>query len=275
MKTLLAVLFSALLATSISSNAAAQTASPTIKLKIVAGRPIVGGVYLNGQGPYRFLIDTGNQSNQIDARLAQKLGITPTFQVKLYTPSGSSLVPGTKVDKLTLGSSEATGQEFLINNLDGVHALSSDIQGILGQQFLSHFDYTLDFQHQQLTLGDSPATGAHVPVRLVDGLMAVPTSQGDLVLDSGADTLFLFRESSHASTAQNSNQIRADSGATSAVSIEKVYGLQIGERLYHPAGAIFHPVPAASHAGLLPANLFHAIFICNSAGYVVFDPATR
>jgi hypothetical protein len=271
MKTLLAVLFSALIATSIPSAAAAQIASPTIKLKILSGRPIVGGVYLNGQGPYRFLIDTGNQSNQIDPRLAQKLGLTPTFQVKLYTPSGSSLVPGTKVDKLTLGSSEATAQEFLINNLDGVHALSSDIQGILGQQFLSHFDYTLDFQHQQLTLGDSPATGAHVPLRIVDGLMAVPTSQGDLVLDSGADTLFLFRESSHAP----SSQIRADSGATSAVSIEKVYGLQIGERLYHPAGAIFHPVPAATHAGLLPANLFHAIFICNSAGYVVFDPATR
>ncbi len=271
MKTLLAVLFSALLATSIPSDAAAQT----IKLKIVSGRPIVGGVYLNGQGPYRFLIDTGNQSNQIDARLAQKIGLTPTFQVKLYTPSGSSLVPGTKVDKLTLGTSEATAQEFLINNLDGVHALSSDIQGILGQQFLSHFDYTLDFQHQQLTLGDSPATGAHVPLRILDGLMAVPTSQGDLVLDSGADTLFLFRESSHASTSQNSTQIRSDAGSTSAVSMEKVYGLQIGERLYHPAGAIFHPVPAASHAGLLPANLFHAIFICNSAGYVVFDPATR
>lgn len=267
MKTLLAVLFSTLLVTSMPSDAAAQT----IKLKIISGRPIVGGVYLNGQGPYRFLIDTGNQSNQIAPRLAQKLGLTPTFQVKLYTPSGSSLVPGTKVDKLTLGSSEVTAQAFLINNLDGVHALSSDIQGILGQHFLSHFDYTLDFQHQLLTLGDVPATGAHIPLRMVDGLMTVPTSQGDLVLDSGADTLFLFRESSHAST----SQISAASGSTSAVSMEKVYGLQIGERLYHPAGAIFHPVPAASHAGLLPANLFHAIFICNSAGYVVFDPAKR
>jgi Aspartyl protease len=271
MKTLLAVLLSALLTISTHLTAAAETTHPNIKLKILSGRPIVDGVYCNGKGPFRFLIDTGNHSNQIDAHLAQKLGLAPTFQVQLYTPSGSSRVPGTKVDKLTLGSSEATGQAFLITSLEGVHALSPDIQGILGQEFLSHFDYTLDFQHHELTLGDSSVTGAHVPVRMVDGLMAVPTSQGDLVLDSGADTLFLFRESSHSASAQ----ISAASGSTASVSLEKVYGLQIGERLYHPAGAVFHPVPAATHAGLLPANLFHAIFICNSAGYVVFDPATR
>ena len=39
--------------------------------------------------------------------------------------------------------------------------------------------------------------------------------------------------------------------------------------------AEFHEVAYAPEAGLLPASLFHASFVSNSEGYVVFDPELR
>jgi hypothetical protein len=268
MKTLLAFLFSASLAIPVPSLAVAQPSHPTVKLKIVSGVPIVDGVYCNGKGPFRFLLDTGTQSNQIEAGLARKLGVTPTFQVDLYTASGSSRVPAAKLDSLSLGSSEVRGQEFLLTSLDGVHTLSPDIRGILGQDFLSHFDYTLDFQHRELTFGDPHALGDPIPVRFSYGRMIVPSSEGELVLDSGTDTLFLFRASSRPANAVST----ASSGSSVAVSLESMHELRIGKQRYHPSGAVLHPVPEAAEAGLLPASLFHSIFISNSAGYVIFDP---
>ena len=41
-------------------------------MRVRDGRPIVDGVYVNGHGPYRFLVDTGTMRNLIDADLARK-----------------------------------------------------------------------------------------------------------------------------------------------------------------------------------------------------------
>jgi hypothetical protein len=58
---------------------------PFVKLEILGGRPVVSRVFLNGQGPFRFLLDTGAQSNQVETSLARKLGLTASFQVALDT----------------------------------------------------------------------------------------------------------------------------------------------------------------------------------------------
>jgi hypothetical protein len=250
------------------SAAVAQPAQASIQLKVMTGKPVVDGVFLNGHGPYRFLLDTGSQSNQVDSSLARKLGLAATLQLDLQTPSGESTVHGGRVSKVTLGPVEASDQEFLFTRFDDLSTLPPDIRGILGQEFLANFDYTLDFQHHRLLFGGPPAAGAQTSVRLIFGRMAVPTSLGDLVLDSGAEMLFLFRRSTRAA----SGQVIGASGARVAVSYETAPEVRIGDRRYRPAKAEYHPVPAAEEAGLLPANLFHAIFICNSKQYVVFDP---
>jgi len=261
----LSALFLAIL---LPSTANSQPTNSAIPIKVVAGKPVVDGVFLNGHGPYRFLLDTGSQSNQVDSGLARKLEIAATLQLDLQTQSGGSTVHGGRISKVTLGPVESGDQEFLFTCFDDLSTLASDIRGILGQEFLANFDYSLDFQHHRLTFGGEPAAGVKTPVRLIYGRMAVATSLGDLVLDSGAEMLFLFRESSHGASAQ----VMGSSGARVAVSLEAAPEVRIGDRRYHPAKAEYHPVPAAEEAGLLPANLFHAIFICNSKRYVVFDP---
>lgn len=277
MRTQAVVLLASLVSTFFPCAALAQPSQPTLngqpilKLTILSGRPVVEGVYLNGQGPYRFLLDTGSQSNQLESGLARKLGLAATFETDLCTPSGPSHVHGGQASKVALGSAEAESQEFLFTNFDGLHALSSDIRGILGQEFLSHFDYTLDYQHHQLRFGDTPATGARVAVTLANGQIEVPTSQGTLALDSGADMLFFFHKSSRPANAH----VSSTTGQSENVTIENAPELRIGDRFYHPMQAEFREVADAPEAGLLPANLFHAIFVSNSEGYVVFDPEAR
>jgi Aspartyl protease len=250
------------------SAAFAQSAEAGIPLKVSAGKPVVDGVFLNGHGPYRFLLDTGSQSNQLDSGLARKLGLVATLQLDLETQSGESTVAGGRVSKVTLGPAEASDQEFLFTRFDALSTLPADVRGILGQEFLSHFDYTLDFQHHRLTFGEPSATGVQTGFRLIYGRMAVSTNLGNLVLDSGAEILFLFRKSNRAASAQ----VIGATGARLDVSFETAPEVCIGDRHYRPAQAEYHPVPAAEEAGLLPANLFHAIFVCNSKQYVVFDP---
>jgi hypothetical protein len=252
----------------LSPSAVAQPGQASLPLKIETGKPVVDGVFLNGHGPYRFLLDTGSQSNQLDSRVARKLGLAATLQLDLQTPSGEAGVSGGRVSKVAVGPVEAGDQEFLFTRFDDLTTLPPDIRGILGQEFLAHFDYILDFQHHRLTFGELSSAGRQTGFRLIYGRMAVPTSLGDLVVDSGAEMLFLFRTSSRVA----SGQVIGASGSRVAVSYETAPEVRIGDRRYRPATAEYRPVPAAEEAGLLPANLFRAIFVCNSKQYVVFDP---
>lgn len=247
-----------------------------VKLKILAGTPIAENVLLNGRGPYRFLLDTGAQTNMIEAALARELALPALFQTELITATGTSRVAGGRVERVSLGTAEAADQEFLFTNLDGVHAVSREIRGVLGQQFLGKFDYTLDFERRQLVFRDAAFGGAidggqRVPFRIVDGRMAIPTNLGDLVLDSGAGTMLLL----HASPTIKSSEIRGSTGLTVSVSVGRAPELRIGARVYHPATAAFGVGGASSEDGLLPAILLKSIFICNSQGYVALEPGKR
>lgn len=245
----------------------AQTVQPTLKLQVISGVPVFDGVYLNGQGPFRFLLDTGSQGNQMNMSLASKLGLSGSTQLQLQSPAGTITdVPATTVGKVVLGPVEASDQEFLLSKRDTADGLPG-VQGILGQRFLHRFDYTLDLRHKQLTFGPPPLSGNRAAFRFASGCMVLSTNLGDLLLDSGTDTLFLFRMSPQLSTVSFSTT----TGGFDA-SIATAPSVKIAGKAYYPREAAFHPVPQAPAAGLLPASLFHAIYISNSDGYVLLNP---
>jgi len=259
-----------------------RTANPTaapdgpIRLNTLSGIPVVDGVFLNGSGPYRFVLDTGGQLSQLEASIAGKLGLTPTFQVDVATTTGSIHGAGGRIAQVSLGSATASNQEFLFTTLDGAHALSADIKGVLGQQFLAKFDYLLDFAHHRLAFGEpAPTSGNRVNFETVHGRPAIQTSEGRLTLDSGTNVLVLYGPASeHLVSAGNYGPvIRTDAGTAPATALEG-FRLRIAGREYHPANA------AASARrdllgddGVLPASLFHAVFVSNSGKYLILDPS--
>jgi len=252
-----------------------QAPDGSIRLSTRSGITVVDGVFLNGNGPWRFVLDTGAQTNQVDASVARKLGLAPGFQAEMVTTTGNIHVAGGRVAEVSLGSATASNQEFLFTTLDGAHALSADIKGVLGEQFLSQFDYLLDFTHHRLVIGEAtPEGGNRLSFETVNGCPAIGTSEGKLTLDSGTNVMLLYRQTQSVSAGPNGPAIRTASG-TALVSAIQGLLLRIAGREYHPANAAASTRNALlGDDGILPASLFHAVFVGNSGKYLILDPST-
>ncbi len=251
-------------------NAASKPLPGEIILSIVAGRPVVGGVFLNGFGPYRFLLDTGAQTNQLDARIAAKVGFQASFRVEMAPLGQTILVPGVRGVEIGLGPASISNQEVLFTALEGVKALSPAIQGVLGQEFLAHFDYLLDFANRRLVLGEGePDGGVRVSFERIDGRPAIETSQGRLVLDSGTDIAVMLS----GGTGMR-RTVRTAAGDAEVTAIDGLQ-LRIAGRTWRCHQAVSARKTRGGEDGLLPASLFHAIFVSNSGGYAVLDSGRR
>jgi hypothetical protein len=244
-----------------------------LPVEVRSGRPIVQGVYLNGNGPYRFLLDTGSQTNIVDPELALSIGIVPSFRVEVSTSNGQTTAAGGRATEVRLGPVSAPTQEFLLMPLDAVRAAAPGVRGVLGQEFLGNFDYLLDLRGRQLSFRAPPARGGvRAPTETVNGRMMIVTSLGAMVLDSGADNLILYRGGSLPGARSS---LRTSSGASAALVVTprqlSIQGHTFGER---EAIAILRP-EAAAEEGLLPVSTFEAIFVCNSEKYVILNPRER
>jgi hypothetical protein len=257
----------------ITSAAARAQAKPPApdgqKIDVISGRPVVDCVYLNGQGPFRFLIDTGAQTNQVELSIAQKIGLNPTFRSQITTAAGNALVPGGRVAEVALGPATASDQEFLFTGLDRVHQLSSGIQGVIGQEFLSRFDYLLDFSARRVVFGGvEPEGGFRTVFNLVDGRPAVETDMGQMVLDSGTALAVLYA----ASIGGSGGRLKTAFGSAS---MSQTFDLRfrVSGHAYSTT-AVAVPRGSLKESGIIPASLFRSLYVNNSAKYLILNPAT-
>jgi len=254
-----------------SGNAASlPSADGSVKMPVLAGRPVMDGVYLNGEGPFRFLIDTGAESNQVEASIARKIRLKATFRTEIDTITGGAVAAGGRVEKVTVGPATASGQEFLITSLEAVHQLSPGIQGVLGQEFLSRFDYLLDFSGRRIVFGAAhPDGGNRITLNLIDRRPAIETDRGTLVIDSGSAVAILY-----ADPAGRSGERVFTAAGSGVVSRTWDLKLRLAGRAYNIIAATV-PHGSMREAGVLPASLFHSIYVSNSGKFLVLDPAAR
>lgn len=241
--------------------------SGAINLLVREGRPIVDGVYVNGQGPYRFLLDTGTNMNLIESHLAKKIGMRTTFSDVVESAAGKTSMPGSVSNVVEFGPVRAMQQRFQYSNLDSLHTLWPDIRGVLGQAFLSGFDYTVDLRGKQLEFGKQDRRGNRSQFRLQDGRTAISTNLGDLVLDSGTSRLVLFGVGSGIGQMRDMLTL---AGSTSVRMISS--RLAIAGRDVWRGDAVAIPTQTEPGiAGLMPLSVFNSVYICNSERYVVFE----
>ncbi|HKP68608.1 MAG TPA: pepsin/retropepsin-like aspartic protease family protein [Pyrinomonadaceae bacterium] len=107
--------------------------------------PLVN-VTLNGQGPYKFLVDTGANVTILQMRVADDLNL-PVLR------------PGDKSKLLALRSMEMNGAHFE-DVVVGARSWNEDIDGIIGFGIFANLLFTMDYPKQQLILrkGELPAT---------------------------------------------------------------------------------------------------------------------
>jgi hypothetical protein len=120
---------------------ASWTPAFEIPFQVHKGFPVVEGARIEGAGPYRLVVDTGAQSSSLSPVFARRGGLTPNYRVELVRVEGTELVPATAKAKLALADGPTASIEVIWSTpppLPGV-------DGVLGFNFLSEFNFTLDY----------------------------------------------------------------------------------------------------------------------------------
>lgn len=245
---------------------AALSAAQEVALRAdrVAHVLVLKEVYLNGQGPFHMVIDTGAAACLIRPAVAKKLGLRPVYAVEHVTVAGVKPVPTAILDDVRVGPVVDQGVEVMMTDVK-----LPDVDGVLGQSWLARHDYLLDYRGRRLVLdGSDPGRGVREPLRSSDGrpqiVAEVDGRRQDLVLDSGAPVLVLFGRSplvSPTTLVTNGGSVEANTGRA-RITIGATY-----TRLMPTVEVNASPTP-----GLLPAAAFASVYISNRDGVVVLVP---
>jgi hypothetical protein len=139
------------------STLTAQTSCfPNLAAKSSAGsinrNEVIIEAYINDAGPYAFLLDTGSQITMIDKTLASELNIKPSTSASVVGVSMQG--KGAKyalVNSVRVGQKARIGQLYVLSfDMKEMHAAGYEIRGLIGEDFLSHFDETIDNTHNQV-----------------------------------------------------------------------------------------------------------------------------
>ncbi|MBL8174562.1 MAG: clan AA aspartic protease [Bryobacterales bacterium] len=244
---------------------------PATRLEFRNGYPIVSA-FLNGQGPYRLLVDTGNSSSTVTPEVAHQIGLAPTHSAVVSSIGGDRTLPGATT--LIRVGTLLTSAELLIATLPGLHRLGGNLHGILGQDFLNRSPYLIDYAGRRMLFNDDAATHAQtmpapLPFTSINGRIAIQTRLNDspspsrLVLDSGASHLILYcaRRCPHlasvvtAAVVTNVGSIPVRTGILHHATLGP---LQFRNR---PAALIESPPTQDEADGLIPAQWFQAIYV--------------
>ena len=110
---------------------------------------------VNDQGPFRFVLDTGAGGTIIAPELAKKLGVKADERAKpdKATGAGGQLeIRFGAVKSLEVGETKIKRLKVGIMDLAGISkAIETDIDGIIGYNFLKKFRVTIDYPKRTVT----------------------------------------------------------------------------------------------------------------------------
>jgi hypothetical protein len=131
-------------------------------------------VRVNGQGPYRFVVDSGADSSVIGVRAARALQLPAGTPVLLNGMTDSSQVDRVLVDTIQLGPSTIRDLELPVLKDQNVGG-----EGMLGIDVLVQQRLMLDFEKRTINVED-----ARVPAKRLDGEIVVTArlQHGQLIL---------------------------------------------------------------------------------------------
>lgn len=262
-----------------------RQARPAADVHFLSSLPggVVIPVFIGGEGPYRFLLDTGSSHTVISQTLATTIGAPPVAKAPLATSVGSIVALVVRLPPVAVGSARVESLLATALPVNAAAALEDGISGVIGQDFLSQFDYTLDYRASRL-LWDAEGdrdTGVRLSLEPSHGRFLVRLPQNErcrcpvrLVPDSGADGVVLFAGS-------NADRLPMDAaaawlGVSTLAGNASARGVTIRQLLVAPA--TLRDLPAARVVlpentpeegdGLLPLSLFARVSFRNREGYM-------
>jgi predicted aspartyl protease len=178
--------------TSTSNDAPSEFATPTRIDRI--GRIIIP-VTINGQGPFRFIVDTGASRSSVAPSVVNRLGLLQAAeaQIEVNGITGTAQVPAVSVVSLRSGEVTLDVESFPVLWAP----MMAGADGILGAAGLTRQMLSVDFEHNKVSLSDAAGRGGptgYIRIRarrLNGGLLAVPAHVGRVsvtaVIDTGSE----------------------------------------------------------------------------------------
>jgi predicted aspartyl protease len=288
--------------TPISANAQLLHKSPLrIPVRVTGPSLVIVPVMMNRRGPYDFLLDTGSSVTMVDEKFAEEIGLSLSGRTTIVSIQGGEAtmftaeagivsVAGAQVDQLTIG---------VVKSFASVPV---KVRGVLGEDFLRNFDLLLDYRHHFLQFDSNLGslaemlTGERVPVSLVgcDHLATISNRlilttrirdlthhQVKLLLDTGTNVLVLHGPQLQLPVTRDNSVYAAGNSVSSAIimagSWQRTGFVEIGDRtsVYDPPTVVISVRRTSDVDGLLPASIFHSIFISHSGEFVILNPVIR
>jgi predicted aspartyl protease len=157
-----------------SAPAEPQDTSPT-QVETSSGRyeHMVLPVSINGQGPFRFMIDTGANVSCISQKLAEQLSLEAASPARVHTVVGVRSRPRVMIPHLEIG-----GRVRRTVRAPALSFRGTDVDGVLGVDWLRGQRLVLDFKSQNLEITRSREERAEegrviVPARRRSGQLTI------------------------------------------------------------------------------------------------------
>jgi predicted aspartyl protease len=261
-----------------------------VPFRTVNNTLIIMALTANGEGPFDFVLDTGADTTIVDQSLAVKLSLPSLSRVQQTTLAGVQTLDRGSIQILLAGPVKVENVPVLIQDLSELRKLDSHVDGIAGQNFLSHFNYLLNYRKRviQIELGNEirdAVGGDQIPIESSGNRMFVASEAQSveraklrLLLDSGTNSIVLL---SHASRTLHVpvRQIGLEKTISGSVRLEvgRLRMLTIGSEQFRNIAVA---LPAAEPAerigdGLLPTVLFQALYVNNREHFIVLNPQDR
>ncbi len=274
---------------------AAQTTTVRAPMKKVSGIEVVQ-VSMNGRGPYAFVLDTGANVTLVKRKLLEDLKIPTAGPVTIAASLGDSQHQRADLERITLAGLDVEHME--INTVENreLGTIENGVQGVLGENFLKHFDVLIDNDRQVLILDQTSGlvrtlSGEHLQLSNSGYFNATPTADRIVVplkmpavndrqmlflVDSGTNTAMLYPAKSDSSLVR----LGAAHGSIHSLNKDQRCGLShtalaIGNQTYGEimvAACEGMTRDRTDTDGLLPTSIFHRLFVSHSQGYVIANP---
>jgi hypothetical protein len=289
------VLLVSLTALAPPARADAADARPGAATRFASTRPgeIVVAVTVGAKGPFRFLLDTGSTHTAVTATLATAVDAVPVARTVMRTTAGTVGCLVVALPVVAVDAASAGGLTATVLPPAAAAALGRDrgrgVDGVLGQDFLARFAFTIDYRRTQIVWHDPDYVAPGPRLTLVPAQdrwlvelpqpakpSGSPATLRRFVPDSGADTLVLFGETRGAGliTAwRPGTSVLGSLAGDRAVRPATVDGLRVGATtLDGQLAAVVSSSSPDDPDGLLPLHLFASVFFSARRRALVVEP---
>ena len=271
----------------------------SVPLHLVNRYLFVVAVSINHSGPYNFLLDTGTQTTAVDGSLAGELHLNlegaPVVEGIGFQATASSA----RLDLLAAGPHGVANQTVVVYDFPSPAAGGLPIRGVLGEDFLEHFDMLIDNSHSLVCLDDSGAMragmkGPHTPLvspgqagdgdasprsLIVEARLSDQAGPVRLWLDCGANVSFLFKLSDYLARKVDRNVplqgMGGNAAQTSYLALPaqdmKIASLKLQNVAFLTPAVRQMNLQITEFDGLLSTWLFRRVFIDHADHFAVLE----